>query len=82
MDPGAEHLLTRGDSISNVDSGMKVWPRLSVRMCVISEGSHFGGLRSRMGTCASPSRVDEKGTTGQPVGYYVIGLSEDESESA
>jgi hypothetical protein len=36
----------------------------------------------KLGTCASPSKVDEKDTTGQPVGGYLTGLSEDEREGA
>ena len=45
-------------------------------------GFPFGRPRSKLGTCASPSKVDERDMIGQPVGDYVTGLSEDEREGA
>jgi hypothetical protein len=44
---------------------------LCVRVC-------FGGF---LGTCASPSKVSEKDMTGQLIGDYMIGLSEDERKA-
>jgi len=41
-----------------------------------------GPLGPKLGTCASPSKVDKRDMTGQPVGDYMIGLSEDEREGA
>jgi hypothetical protein len=50
---------------------------------VASEGSHFGApWVLKLGTCASPSKVDRKNMAGQPVGDHMIGLSEDEREGA
>jgi hypothetical protein len=39
-------------------------------------------LGPETGTGASPSNVDKRDITGQPVGDYVVGLSEDEREDA
>jgi hypothetical protein len=76
------YLSTRGDPTSNIGPRVKVWPRLRVCVC------GFGGFPFRrprvpnLGACAPPFKVDENDTTGQLVGDYMIGLSEDEREGA
>lgn len=45
----------------------------------LAQAPNFGALWvPKLGTCVSPSKVDKKDTTGQPVGDYMIGLLEDE----
>jgi len=52
-------------------------------MCVWSQRVPVSGaLGPKLGTCASPSKVDEIDTTGQLIKDGVIGSSEEESKGA